>query len=245
MSMPPRTAKEGLFSLEVIADIFVYGMLMGGISLGCYAVALEASPFLDEGKNVPHKCNEHYSSICDDVFRARGACFASLSLLLLVHAYNCRDMRRSVFESKLMDNKLLFWTCFGGIFLVVPTFYIPGLNTEVLKQKPLSWEWAPVLAGIVIFEVFVEMYKWLKRRFLPHPVPRDIIKASLAKFGSAVFNEPRDVRDKDPAGSNMYLPDVAPKKKSKKSIGELPTTSADVGKDNGTPSIYVVSKDVS
>lgn len=208
MSQPPRTAKEGIFSAEVLCDIFFYGLSMGGIALANYLIALFAGPFNHQGPNVPHSCNEHYKPECEDVFRARGAAFGSLSLMLLQHAYNCRDMRRSAFSQPLRDNKLLFYTVIVGVFLVVPTFYIPGLNTIVLKQRPLDWEWGMIVCGMITYQAMVESYKFCKRRFLTKPVPSDVIRASLAKFESLtnIFNEPRDVRDFDPGASHVSLP---------------------------------------
>jgi hypothetical protein len=43
------------------------------------------------------------------LFRARSASFGTATLLLLLHAYNCKNLAVSLTKMTLMDNKVLFW----------------------------------------------------------------------------------------------------------------------------------------
>jgi hypothetical protein len=73
------------------------------------------------------------------------------------------DQRRSVFRSgSLTGNRWLFGACVIGVFLVVPTPYIPWVDTELLKQKGIAWEWGPIIAALFVFQLAVETYKWIK-----------------------------------------------------------------------------------
>lgn len=85
---------------------------------------------------IPASCNEHYSDPCANIFHARAASFAVLSFLLLLHAYNCRDMRKSITHSGgLTSNRWLFGAVVIGLIAVLPTFYIPWINQDLLKAR--------------------------------------------------------------------------------------------------------------
>lgn len=49
--------------------------------------------------------------------------------------------------------------------VVFPAIYIPGLNTKVLRHTGIGWEWGLAFAGIPIFIVGVEAWKFLKRKY--------------------------------------------------------------------------------
>ncbi|PKC54585.1 hypothetical protein RhiirA1_304917, partial [Rhizophagus irregularis] len=66
----------------------------------------------------------------------------------------------------LYDNKILFWSVFGGLLTAIPTFYIPELNSKVFKQLGIGYEWGLIVGAVIIFEIFVEVYKFMKRRYL-------------------------------------------------------------------------------
>ncbi|KAF2110544.1 hypothetical protein BDV96DRAFT_615125 [Lophiotrema nucula] len=70
MSRPPHNTKLGVFSLQIITDMIVYG----------------------------HECNKTWSPSCDTVFRARSAVVAELTWLLLISAWEIKSIRRSMFR---------------------------------------------------------------------------------------------------------------------------------------------------
>lgn len=180
MRHPPRGRKEGLFITEVIVDIFVYGLIIGLISFGNYSFVLRHAPDGTPGNEyIPHQCNEHYiGDICLDLYRARGTAFATICFLLLLHAYNCRSLRQPIDLSSLTSNKWLYYSCLIGVVTVVPTFYIPVVNTEVFKHIGLTWQWGLIIAGIVIFQALVELYKFGKRRYYGTPMDTEDIMAN-------------------------------------------------------------------
>ena len=140
MFVPPRDSTKigsGLFTKELMLDIGVYGSLMGGLTLSVWSVSLYAlwdSPRSPLGAG----CNEisHTGSPipvgCEGVFRARGASYICLNALLLIHAFNCRSLRYSIFVGKkyggvknLYKNRFLFWSVAIGFIMAVATLYIP------------------------------------------------------------------------------------------------------------------------
>ncbi|CAG8652002.1 5611_t:CDS:2 [Funneliformis mosseae] len=177
MNYPPRT-KGGLFSWEVIADTIYYGVVAGGLTLVNFSIVL----YGEGDGNLGERCNSSSEPSCEQgdtscnaddlkkachlVYRARAASFATLTCILLIHAYNCRSLRDPIWSMKLYDNKLLFWSVLGGFLTAIPTFYIPGLNTRVFRQLGIGYEWGLIFGAVIIFEIFVEVYKYIKRRKL-------------------------------------------------------------------------------
>jgi potassium/sodium efflux P-type ATPase len=164
MREPPRSAKQGLFSPEVVMDTFVYGIVMGGLSFANFLITL----FVFNKGRMGHDCNRAYSDSCYGVFRARATAYASLTFLILAHAINCRALRESGWTPKnlstLKYNRMLWVSIVVGAILVFPVIYIPGLNTDVFKHSNISYEWGLVFAALVIFIAFAEVYKFIKRR---------------------------------------------------------------------------------
>ncbi|KAF9364044.1 Na+ ATPase [Mortierella sp. NVP85] len=164
MREPPRTAKQGLFSFEVIMDTFVYGLAMGALSFSAFCTVI----FGFNNGQLGSKCNTHYSDDCEGVFKARATAYASLTLLLLAQAINCRSLRDSSWALKnlktLRRNKMLWLSIVVGALVVIPCIYIPGLNHNLFKHSSISYEWGIVLAAVVIFILFSDLYKFIKRR---------------------------------------------------------------------------------
>ncbi|ORX93774.1 potassium/sodium efflux P-type ATPase [Basidiobolus meristosporus CBS 931.73] len=170
MRVPPRPTRRGLFNYEAIADIVLYGAMMGLIALADFIIVVYG---FGNG-SLGTECNRSYSDSCDEVFRARGTVFTTLTLLFLIHAYNCRSLRQPQWLPKswkgLFENKALVGSFTLGVILIFPILYIPYLNTDVFKHKALTWEWGVVAVSVVIFIVFSELYKFVKRRFLENKV---------------------------------------------------------------------------
>lgn len=158
MLKPPRSRKEGLFNRELLSDTFFYGIVMGALSLSVFiAVVLYDGSFATSG------CNYLYQNPgCDVIFSARGACFATLYLLLLLHAFNCRHTRKSLFRMNYASNLKLVIAVIICAALVPPLLYIPYLNTKIFKHAPLTWEWGLVFGAMGIFIFASEMWKLFK-----------------------------------------------------------------------------------
>ncbi|EXX53770.1 putative Na(+)-exporting P-type ATPase ENA5 [Rhizophagus irregularis DAOM 197198w] len=179
MRYPPRS-KGGLFTWEVIIDMIYYGIVLGGLSLANFVIVIYA---IGNG-NLGQNCNsspygqESLEIACHQIYRARGTTFATFTYILLIHAYNCRSLRDPIWTMKLYDNKILFWSVFGGLLTAIPTFYIPELNSKVFKQLGIGYEWGLIVGAVIIFEIFVEVYKFMKRRYLK---PLEIVEGEGLK----------------------------------------------------------------
>jgi Na+-exporting ATPase len=172
LQRPPQSLKRGVFTIEVLLDMVVYGVWVAALCLASFVLVLHGWGDGDLGSN----CNDAYSESCDTVFRARATCFACLTWFSLFLAWQMIDMRRSFFRMQLSSdkyftqwfidvwrNKFLFGAVIAGFVTIFPVLYIPVINTAVFKHTGISWEWGIVMVGTVLFFLGVEAWKWAKR----------------------------------------------------------------------------------
>jgi Na+-exporting ATPase len=172
LQRPPMSLKTGIFTMEFIVDMIVYGLWITLLCLSSFVLVVYG---FGDG-NLGSGCNETYSESCELVFRARATTFACLTWFALFLAWEMIDMRRSFFrmqpDSKryftqwaidVWRNQFLFWAVFAGFITLFPLIYIPGLNTVVFKHAPISWEWGIVFVSAGLFFLGAETWKWCKR----------------------------------------------------------------------------------
>ncbi|KAF9869397.1 potassium/sodium efflux P-type ATPase [Colletotrichum karsti] len=174
MRRPPQSLKTGIFTMEFLVDMVVYGLWIAALCLSSFSLVVYGFGNGELGEN----CNGSYSDSCDVVFRARATTFACLTWFALFLAWEMVDMRRSFFRMQpgskkyftqwMIDvwrNKFLFWAIMLGFVTLFPLLYIPVINTVVFKHKGISWEWAIVFIAAGLFFAGVEAWKWGKRVF--------------------------------------------------------------------------------
>ncbi|KAF5867412.1 putative sodium p-type atpase protein [Botrytis fragariae] len=169
MNRPPQ---NGIFTLEIMIDMVVYGLWMAALCLSAFSLVL----FGWGNGDLGFECNDRYSDQCDTVFRARATTFVCLTWFSLFLAWEMINMRRSFFRMQpgskkyftqwihdIWANKLLFWAVVAGFATVFPTLYIPVINRKVFKHEGISWEWGIVFVESFLFFVGIESWKWAKR----------------------------------------------------------------------------------
>ncbi|KAJ8115362.1 hypothetical protein ONZ43_g4684 [Nemania bipapillata] len=151
----------------------LYGTLMGTLTLATFIIIVYGA----NGGQLGGDCNKRWSIECEPVFRARAAVFAELTWLILFCAWECKDIRRSMFRLNpdstsrfpvardLYENKFLFWAVVIGALSVFPVVYIPVLNRAVFKHTAISWEWALSIGALILFVAGMELWKLTKREF--------------------------------------------------------------------------------
>lgn len=171
---PPQSLKTGIFTLEFLVDMVVYGLLIAALCLASFTLVV----YRWGGGNLGSGCNEGYNDTCDVVFRARATTFACLTWFALFLAWEMVDMRRSFFRMQpgskryftqwaldVWRNQFLFWAIMLGFVALFPILYIPVLNDTVFKHKGISWEWGIVFICAALFFGGVEAWKFGKRVF--------------------------------------------------------------------------------
>ncbi|KAK3723572.1 P-type ATPase [Vermiconidia calcicola] len=184
---PPQDLKRGIFTIELMVDMFVYGVWMATLTLGAFVIVLYG---FATGIGNARGCNNSIDGGCQEEFRARATCFACLTWFSLFLAWECLDMRRSFFrmqpDSKkyftqwmfdVWRNKFLFFAILAGFITIFPIIYIPTLNDVVFKHTGISWEWAIVFIAAILFFAGVEGWKFAKRAFFRRRAKKDSAEA--------------------------------------------------------------------
>lgn len=192
MSKPPHDKNRGVFTNQILVDMVVYGVMMGALTMATFVIVIYGA----HGGDLGQDCNRHYSDMCHGVFRARAAVFAELTWLILVSAWEFKDLRRSLFRlhpnddrkfpifEDLYSNQFLFWSVMIGALSVFPVVYIPRLNTSVFKHTSISWEWGVVVGFTLLYVLGVEGWKYVKRSW--HLLEDHPVKTGSFKQGGDV-----------------------------------------------------------
>ncbi|KAJ9604825.1 P-type ATPase [Cladophialophora chaetospira] len=175
LERPPQDLKRGVFTLEIMLDMLVYGLWMSALCLSSFLLVVFG---FGDGR-LGEGCNDAYSTECDTVFRARATTFVSLTWFALFLAWEMVDLRRSFFRMQpgskryltqwmfdVWRNKFLFWAVIAGFVTIFPTLYIPVINHDVFNHTGITWEWGIVFVEAVLFFLGAEAWKWAKRVFL-------------------------------------------------------------------------------
>ncbi|SCU81688.1 LADA_0C00474g1_1 [Lachancea dasiensis] len=174
MEKPPKDSKAGIFTWEVISDMFVYGFWMAACCLACFVTVIYGKGEGQLGTN----CNNKYNDSCHYVFRGRAATFATMTWCALILAWEVIDMRRSFFKMQpetdtpytqwmkdIWSNQFLFWSVVCGFVSVFPVVYIPVINDDVFKHAGIGYEWGLAIAYTLVFWAGAELYKYFKRLY--------------------------------------------------------------------------------
>jgi magnesium-transporting ATPase (P-type) len=175
MFRPPHDLSVGVFTKELITDKFIYGFFMGALCLASFSIVAYAGP---GGGQLGAGCNEGWNETCGVVFRARATTYATITLLLLVTAWEVKHFSRSLFnlypESStpyglsvfptVWRNRFLFWAVTAGFSIMFAIIYLPIINREVFKHGAIGWEWGVSFACVVVYIAAIESWKAIKRR---------------------------------------------------------------------------------
>ncbi|KAL5401513.1 hypothetical protein PMIN03_011440 [Paraphaeosphaeria minitans] len=175
MVRPPHNLSVGVFTKELITDKFIYGFFMGSLCLLSFAVVAYAGP---GGGDLGSGCNEGWNDTCGLAFRARATTYATITLLLLVTAWEVKHFARSLFHlypdstaprglsvfSAVWHNRFLFWAVTAGFAAMFPIVYLPVINRQVFKHGSMTWEWGVSIGCVAMYIAAIEVWKAIKRR---------------------------------------------------------------------------------
>lgn len=200
MKRPPASAKNSIFTVEVILDMLVYGFAVAIICVVTFSSLIYGywggRPALGRG------CNETYTDSCYAVFRTRSVTFAQMTWCLLVLAWEMIDLRRSMFYltpnspkgpykqffADLWRNQALFWSIIGGFVTLFPLCYIPVINKIVFKHLACKWEWAVAVGGLIVFIGAAELWKWCKRIYFRRHASEYAVHNPETDLGNGAFS---------------------------------------------------------
>lgn len=162
MKMPPRGAKEGLFTNGGLACTIFYGVLIGGISLAAF---LKLPWEMLRQNNLPFD-PAHIMEVFSDgavLARAQTYAFTVLGMSQLFHASGMRDVRTSVFSRKRKFNPVLVGAFAVGFVLQLAVTEVPYLVTMFGTAPLATSEWISLLFlaafPILTHEMFVILFR--------------------------------------------------------------------------------------
>jgi P-type Ca2+ transporter type 2C len=143
MKRPPRNPKEPLVSWRFVGLIGWQGVLLAGLTLLAFRVALG-----------------WYEAESGGQRQAVTVAFMTLALAQVFHTFNARSQRRSAFDAQLFTNGWLWGTVLVCVALQLAAVYWPFLQT-VLHTAPLGVaDWALVVGCSLAPVAVVEVVKW-------------------------------------------------------------------------------------
>jgi Ca2+-transporting ATPase len=143
MDQPPRTADEGILVRRRQLQILMQGALLAaaGLLVYIYAAFVEHEPA-----------------------HAQSMLFTAIVLVQLLHAFDCRSERRSVFTRESLRNRWLLLAFLGSMTLHLLVLYVPSLQ-QVFSTTPLSaQDWVAVLLSALVPIALMDIAKLVQAR---------------------------------------------------------------------------------
>ena len=144
---PPRDPKESIFNKELLQEIIVGGLVIGGVVFVVWYVLL-------------NKLNI-------DVTMARGYIMALMVFIQNIHVFNCRSEHRSAFSVPLRSNKLIAFSFFSAIILQVIVMEVPFfsmfLQTVSIPFLHLVYLFIIAILVLVVMETYKKINNSIKK----------------------------------------------------------------------------------
>jgi Ca2+-transporting ATPase len=148
MERPPRDPSERLVNRTYVVLIVWQGLLLAGVTLTAFAVAMG---WYGRGDGLDH---------------AVTIAFMTLALTQVFHAFSARSIRDTVFSRRAFENRWLWGAVWVCVALQLAAVYVPFLQT-VLRTVPLTGsDWVLVLGSSLAPVAVIEVVKSVQRRTL-------------------------------------------------------------------------------
>jgi Ca2+-transporting ATPase len=148
MGRPPRDPNERLVNRTYVVLIVWQGLLLAGVTLTAFAVAMG---WYGRGDGLDH---------------AVTIAFMTLALTQVFHAFSARSIRDTVFSRGTLENRWLWGAVLVCVALQLAAVYAPFLQAVLRTVALTAGDWALVL-GLSLAPVAVtEIVKWVQRRTL-------------------------------------------------------------------------------
>ena len=148
MKRKPSKPNQGVFTKGMTWRVIYQGIMIGLLTLLAFMIGLgtTTAPIgdlsLDESK----------------IEVGQTMAFATLALSELIHVFNIRNNKKSIFKTNVFNNSKLVWAILGSAFLMIIILTIPFLRNifsiPILPTQNILELVALILAPIVIVELF-------------------------------------------------------------------------------------------
>ena len=142
MNRKPTKKEKGIFSKGMTWRVVYQGIMIGCLTLAAFIIGL-TTPNVDEPQKIKI---------------AQTMAFCVLALSELVHVYNIRDNKNSIFKTGILNNSKLILAIFASAALMLVILFVPALRNifdiAVLPKENILETVLLVFAPVVIVEIF-------------------------------------------------------------------------------------------
>lgn len=148
MKRKPIDSKKGIFTKGMIWRVLYQGIMIGTLTLIAFCIGL-ATPNIE---GTP----EYIEHVKIEIGQTMA--FSVLALSQLVHVFNVRDNKNSIFKTKPFNNKKLLLAICASAMLMITILLVPGLRSIFsiweLPVENILEVVCLVFAPVVIVEIF-------------------------------------------------------------------------------------------
>ena len=143
MKQKPRDPDESIFSDGLWKLIIIRGIFIGISTLLSFVTVLRLS---------------------DNLTSARTAALVTLVLSQLIHVFECKSEKKSIFEIPIFNNLWLVFSVLTSLGQLLGVVYMPILQ-NLFKTVPLTLdEWMPVAGFSLLAPVVSSFFRGIKRK---------------------------------------------------------------------------------
>ena len=148
MNRKPLKSSKGIFTKGMTFRIVYQGIMIGLITLVAFIIGLKTTTVPIEGLSLDQSKIEVGQTMA----------FIVLALSELVHVFNIRDNKKSIFRTKIFNNKVLIAATIASAALMFVILLVPALrgifSIPVLPMDNILETVVLVLMPIIIVEIF-------------------------------------------------------------------------------------------
>ena len=148
MNRKPEKPGKGVFTRGMTWRVIYQGVMIGGLTLLAFVIGLATTKEPVNGLTLDESKIEIGQTMA----------FLTLALSELVHVFNIRDNKKSIFKTKVFNNSKLIWAVIGSAALMLIIIAIPLLRNifsiPLLPKENVIELVCLIFAPIVIVEIF-------------------------------------------------------------------------------------------
>ncbi len=151
MNRKPVKPGKGVFTKGMTRRVIYQGVMIGLLTLAAFFVGLGTTTEAAEGLTLDQTKIEVGQTMA----------FLTLAISELVHVFNVRNNKLSIFKTKVFNNSKLLWGVFGSLALMMIIILVPALR-EIFSIPLLPENPIPLILLIFAPILIVEIFKLLK-----------------------------------------------------------------------------------
>ena len=152
MNRKPNKPEKGVFTKGMTWRVIYQGIMIGLLTLAAFMIGLATTTTPIDGLTLDESKIEVGQTMA----------FVTLALSELVHVFNVRNNKQSLFKTKVFNNSKLIWAVLGSAALMIIILAVPVLR-EIFSIPLLPTQNIIELIGLIIAPlIIVEIFKLFK-----------------------------------------------------------------------------------